>query len=251
MGRAARVFGVLGTAPFLLLLGGGLHEPNEEPGVHALCGRHTPHDFKLLPGGAALRRRESVREAAVRARGRTGAQPAASELLDDDSSAHPVPGVHLVHDSVRFRDVGADQREAGHPLDRDHPALDPAVVVLLGERHHLRHALGVPGARLGWILVLGSGGERVGATVADGYGVPPLDPDSGKPGDAQGLEHGPGDAHVPAHDFRDLPDAVGPDRVGSHVRRKHDDRVHLPHVHGSVDRDLCPADRVAVPTAQE
>ena len=174
----------------------------------------APGHLELLPGGAALRRCESVRAAPLRARRWTGTQPAAPELLDDDPSAHAVPGLHRIHGSVRFRRVGIAQREVGRTLARDHTSLDPAVVVLPGERNRLRDAVGVRDARLGRILVLGSGGKRFGTALADSDGVPPLDPDSGKPRDAQGLEHGPRDPHLPADHFRHLPDAVGPDRVG-------------------------------------
>ena len=54
-------------------------------------------------------------------------------------------------------------------LDHAHPQVDAALVVFPVERGHLRDALGVHGAGVGRILVLGSGGERVSAPVAVGH----------------------------------------------------------------------------------
>jgi cytochrome c biogenesis factor len=66
----------------------------------------------------------------------------------------------------------------------------------------------------------------------DRDGLPAFDSDSGKPWHVEGLEHVAGAHDVPAHDFRDVPDALRADRVGAFVRSGTQDRVHLPELHG-------------------
>ena len=62
------------------------------------------------------------------------------------------------------------------------------VVVLPHDRHHARHVVGVRRARMGRLLGVGSGGERVAAAVAHEHRVPALDHDPGKARDAAEVE---------------------------------------------------------------
>src|SRR5690606_18145718 len=138
-----------------------------------------------------------------------GAESATAELLDDDPSAHAVPGVHRVHRAVRLRDRGAAQWTPGHPLDHHHPTLDPGRVVLPDLRDHLRDDVGVRGTGLGWLLVLGPGRERFTAALAHRNCFPAFGDDPGEARHAEDVEPVPHHGDVPAEHLRHLPDALG------------------------------------------
>ncbi|CAB4879085.1 unannotated protein [freshwater metagenome] len=115
---------------------------------------------------------------------------------------------------------------------------------MAGARHrgHPRRALVVCGARLGRLLGLGPGRERLAAAVAHRYGVPPLGDDPRAARDVEGLEcvADPRDRD-PLHP-RHVPRAVGDPRFDPRVRdRGQPDRLG---VHCAALRDAC---RVGVP----
>ena len=67
-------------------------------------------------------------------------------------------------------------------------------------RHHAGRGLGVPRARLGRLLGLGSGGERFPAPLAQRHRLPALGDDAGEEGHDEGLEHRAGLRHLlPVH----------------------------------------------------
>ena len=86
------------------------------------------------------------------------------------------------------------------PLDHDRLGLP-------GRGHSAGRALGLRGARLGRLLGLGPGGERLADAVADRHGVSALGDDAGKARHDARVERLAGVHHVPAHDLRHLPDA--------------------------------------------
>ena len=84
----------------------------------------------------------------------------------------------------------------------DHDCVDVSV-----RGDSARRALGLRGARLGRLLGMGSGRERVVLAVADGYGIPALGDDAGKARDDEGMERVAGVHHVPSLHPGNVPDA--------------------------------------------
>ena len=182
MVRTARFAALLAPFPHVVLGHLRVDEPAQEPGVHALRSRRPVHGRLVLSDRSVVRRRESLRATRLHSGQRSGAQSAATELLDDDPPAHALSGVHVVHGSVRVRHRGAGEWAAELAMDQRHPEVDPPVVVLPRDRDRPGDALGLRGAGMGRVLVLGSSGERVPAAVAIGHRVPPFHPDPGKVG---------------------------------------------------------------------
>ena len=73
-------------------------------------------------------------------------------------------------------------------------------------RHHPRRAVGVPAARLGGLLGLGSGRERLVSALVHRHRVPALDHDPGAPRHAQVVERVPHDLDVLPDDRGDFDD---------------------------------------------
>ena len=95
---------------------------------------------------------------------------------------------------------------------------------------HRRNVVVVRSARLGRLLGVGSGRERVVSAVADGDGVPAFGGHAGAARHAPALEPQPRRRHVRPHGARHVPHAVGHHLVGARVhRRRH--RLLLPRVH--------------------
>ena len=111
---------------------------------------------------------------------------------------------------TRRLSVGVDPRDAPvHARRLDVPRLrDPA-----------RRALVLHGARLGRLLGLGPGRERVADAVADRHRVPALGDDPGEARDAEGLERVAGARHRRARDPRHVPRPLGDPAVDPRVRR--------------------------------
>ena len=132
-------------------------------GADALGVRGAAGERDLLPGAARpsspIRSRRCRRSAPVR---RRRAEPAAPAPGDDDPPAH---ALHRAHGLRRCRSRSPSPRcvtgELGTHLVPDHAALDALPVALPVDRHHARRALGLRGARLGRLLGLGSGRERL------------------------------------------------------------------------------------------
>ena len=99
-------------------------------------------------------------------------------------------------------------RAAGRRLDPHHAPLDAGHLAVPERRHRARAGLGVRGARLGRLLGLGPGGERLPAALAHRHGLPALGDDAGEEGHDEGLEHGAGFGHLLPLHLRDVPDAL-------------------------------------------
>ena len=101
---------------------------------------------------------------------RPGAQPAAAEPVDGDPPAGDVPRLRRARHAVRLRawrrsGCGATTSGPGSPMPWVLFALGT-----LGTRHHAGRLLGLRDPRLGRLLGLGPGGERLAGAVAR---VPP------------------------------------------------------------------------------
>ena len=76
-------------------------------------------------------------------------------------------------------------------------------------RHHARCGVGVPRARLGRLLGLGSGRECLAAALAQRHRFPSLGHDAGEEGHDEGLEHGLDLHHLLSLHFRHVPHPHG------------------------------------------
>ena len=126
-------------------------------------------------------------------------------------------------------------------LDAEWIRLDAAVharrLALPRHRHPARRALVVHRARLGRLLGLGPGGERVADAVADRHRVPALRDDPGEARDAEDLERLAGAGDGRARDPRHLPRALGDPQLDPRVRRL-DARRAVPDPDRGADRGL-------------
>src|SRR3954468_24649063 len=113
---------------------------------------------------------------------------AAAPPEHDDPPADALLGVHAVRGALRVRGRRARRPPCRRRVDLRHAPLRARGVVLPRRRDHPRRAVVVLRARLGRLLGLGSGRERVAAAVADRHRVHPLADDPGEAGDAEDLE---------------------------------------------------------------
>ena len=82
-----------------------------------------------------------------------------------------------------------------------------------------RRVVELRGARLGRLLGVGPGRERLVPAVADRHRVPALGDGAGTPRHAARVEPGAAVRHVRAHDPRHLPHPIGRPRLGARVHR--------------------------------
>src|SRR3984893_742156 len=119
---------------------------------------------------------------------------------------------------VRVRVRGDARRPAGPDLGPLDAAVDHHRVGLPHLRHRAGKLLGVLRARLGRLLVLGSGRERFVHAVADGYRAGALARGYGQARPVQELDAAAGDPGVFHEHARHLPGALRGARVGALVR---------------------------------
>jgi hypothetical protein len=120
----------------------------------------------------------------------------------------PADGQGLNHDPIRICCRVVAQRPTRCTLDSADASLDSHQLAISVRGNRIRNALGVRRAGVGWLLVLGSGRERLASPMADGYCVSAFGSNSRKPGHVEGLEHVPGPDDFPAYDFCHVPDKV-------------------------------------------
>ena len=113
-----------------------------------------------------------------------------------------------LHRAVRLRHRRAGHRPGGRGLAGRDPALDPGRLGLPLGRHRARRVVELRGARLGRLLGLGPGGERLVPALADRHRLPALGHGAGAPGHAAGLEPVAAVRHVLAHHPGHVPDPV-------------------------------------------
>ena len=157
--------------------------------------------------------------------GRQRPESAAAVSRDGDPSADAVPGLRGLHRALRLRAGGADHALSRREVDPHHPPLDDGDVGISDLRNLSGRALGLRGAGLGRLLGMGPGGERVADAVADGHRVPALGDDAGKARHAEDVEHVADLRHLPAVDFRHLPDAQRRGQLGARLRAVVDRRL--------------------------
>ena len=116
--------------------------------------------------------------------------------------------------------------------------------LFLGVGILLGRPLVVLGARLGRLLGVGPGRERLADAVAGRDRLPALDHGPGAAGDAQGLERDPDLRHLRARAARHLPGALGHPRLDPRLRRVHGRRAAARPDRGGRDRLGAP-DRLA------
>ena len=91
-------------------------------------------------------------------------ESAAPESGHGDPSAESLPRLRRHGDSVRVRHRRAVHAPARRGVAGRRAALGAALVVLPHDRHHARHVVGVRRARMGRLLGVGSGRERVASS---------------------------------------------------------------------------------------
>ena len=147
------------------------------------------------------------------------AEPAAAPPEHDDPPADALLGLHAVRDPVRVRDRRADHAAARLGVDPQHAPVHARGVDVPRLRDPARRPLVLHGARLGRLLGLGPGRERVADAVADRHRVPALGDDPGEARDAEGLERLARARHRRARDPRHVPRPLGDPRVDPRLRR--------------------------------
>ena len=185
-------------------------------GVWLACGAF----FAFLLAGPA----QPFRQREPGADGRTGAEPAAPEPpADGDPPAVPVPRLRRHDDPVRPRVRRRCSRgRLGHDFLRPLRTWLLLPWTFLTVRDRARRLVGLRGARLGRLLGLGSGRERVVPAVADRDRGAPLGAPHGAQGHPEGLDRHAGAGHVPAHDPRHVHDALGRLQLGALVHAERD-----------------------------
>ena len=138
------------------------HLPEKVVGAHPR--RDGPARVRLpaLPAGDV----EPVRPAASRRRRRPRPQPAAAGPGHGDPPADALHGLRRPLGRVLVRRRGADRRQPRRDLGALDAAVDDRGVDLPHHRHRARQRLGLLRARLGRLVVLGPGRERLVHAVA-------------------------------------------------------------------------------------
>ncbi len=246
VGRTRRLDPAVGPDPLRLHRSDGTHVPQADERPDGRVG--TP---RRALGRALLLRLHGGRRQPVQAHRRHGAarrsrpEPAAAEpSADGVPPADALPRVRRVHHPVRVRDGGTDHRSLRRGLARRHPPHHARRVGLPHRRHHPRRVVELRGARLGRLLGLGSGRERIVAPVADGHRVHPLGDRPGTARDAPGLEPLARPGNVLSHHPGHVPHSLRRRELGPRVHAVLDRTVaaHVPRRRG---RHLPRARRVA------
>ena len=113
-----------------------------------------------------------------------------------------------LHRAVRLRHRRPGHRPGRRGLAGRDPPLDALRLGLPHRRHRARRLVELRGARLGRLLGLGPGGERLVPAVAHRHRLPPLGDGAGAPRDAAGLEPVAAVRHVRPHHPRHVPHPV-------------------------------------------
>ena len=127
-------------------------------------------------------------------------------------------GFRRVLRALRFRGRRARHRPARSRVDRRQSQVDAFRLDVSGHRQHPRNALGIRGARLGWLLGMGPRRECRVHAVSDGQRVRPFGDDPGAARSAQSVERLSHRVDVLPHHLRHVPDAIGDDLERPFVR---------------------------------
>ena len=123
--------------------------------------------------------------------------------------------------------------------------VDDARLELPHLRHHARQLVGVLRARLGRLVVLGSGRERIVHAVAHRHGADPFAGGHGKARNVQGVDRAPRDLRLFAFAPRHVPRPVRGADIGSRLRHRSAPRRLHPRLPGARHRRLARALRAA------
>ena len=141
-----------------------------------------------------------------------------NHIADGVPPADALPRLRRLHRAVRLRHRRAGHRPGRRGLAGRDPPLDAVRLGLPHRRHRARLVVELRGARLGRLLGLGPGRERVVPAVAHRHRLPALGDGAGAPRHAARLEPVAAVRHVLAHHPRHVPHPVG--------RARHRARVH-------------------------
>ena len=139
---------------------------------------------------------EPVHAADARAFRRQWAEPRAAGSRARVSSTVPLRGLCRILDGVLVRHRGIDRRTHRRCVGALGQTLDACRLDVPHHRNRDGILVGLLRARVGRVLVLGPGRERVLHAVARGHGAPALGPRDGKARSAQSLDDPPCDHHL-------------------------------------------------------
>ena len=139
-------------------------------------------------------------------------------------SAVPLHGLCRLLDRLFLRDRGADRRPHRCGLGALGAALDARRLDVPDDRHRDGLVVGLLRTRLGRLVVLGSGRERLLHAVARGNRAAAFGARHGKARGAQDLDHSARDPDVLAVADRHVPRALRRADFGARVRRRSDAR---------------------------
>ncbi len=216
-----RLAAALGVGAVDRLERGPLSDPQPPPRGRPLGDRGARRHRPVLRRADAARRRRREPVHPPRPGARRGRRPhaAAAPPGDGDPPADALLRLRLLLDPVRLRDRGADHPPRGRELDPLDPALRARRLDAALGRHPARRPLVLLRARLGRLLGVGRGRERVADAVAGRHRLPALGHGPGEARDAAGLERVADRRHLQPRAARHLPGPLRDPAVDPRLRR--------------------------------
>ncbi len=188
---------------------------------------------------------ESVRAPVAGRGGWSRSESAAAGSGARDPSADALHRLRRHVGAVRVRSRGDAGRQARFAVGALGAAVDDGRLDVPDGRHRARQLVGLLRARLGRLVVLGSGRERVVHAVADRHRAHSFAGGHREARPVQELDAAAGDRGVLAVAARNVPGALGRHRVRARVRERSGARPVHPRVPGDLHRRRTGAVRVA------
>src|SRR5262249_44407484 len=150
--------------------GGGAQPESQTSRVDALC-RGSAVDCVGFLSVYHGRSRQPLPPTIPRPRRRPWAKPPVTDNQPDLPPGLSLPGVRWLYHPLRLRYWGSHLGSVWRGVDRRHPAVDHYGVVFSDRGSSHRRLVGLYNAGVGWLLGLGSCGERLIHALAAGHGV--------------------------------------------------------------------------------
>ncbi len=219
MGRARGFDPPLGARAHCLPIGHGVALPrSRHRPARGVGNRHRARCHAVLLR-VDTRARESLPRSGRRDPGRRArSQPAAAEPhTGRDPPADALPRLRRLHDPVRVRGRRVDHRSLRRGLARGRAAHDAHRVGSSHRRDRARRVVELRGPRVGRLLGMGPGRERIAPPVAHGHRVHPLRDGAGTARHVARLEPLARARDLLPHDPRHVPHPVRCRHVGAQL----------------------------------